>query len=122
MSAAEVYDPDTVALIRSEVPPFARRYDKQLKRWMVESGFIETLVAALEKSGLTVVWTGKPTASRRQGGEGWASALFVAVGDQRTDVVFRALARCLHPDTPMGDTSLMRDLIEARDKAKAGGS
>lgn len=42
----------------------------------------------------------------------WARAVLWRVGAQRSDAVFRALSKVLHPDSPAGDTRLMRELLE----------
>ncbi len=46
----------------------------------------------------------------------WAQIMFRRVGHHGADAVYRALSRVLHPDSPTGDTSLQRELNEARNR------
>jgi hypothetical protein len=46
----------------------------------------------------------------------WAKLLFQAVGPDRAEAVYRALAKVLHPDTPTGDTRLQQQLNAAYSK------
>ncbi len=60
--------------------------------------------------GARVLGTGCVTSRR-----GWADQVLAAVGTEREDRTFRALARVLHPDTG-GDERLMRELLAARER------
>ena len=52
--------------------------------------------------------------------DGWAEELFTAVGKNsaRAEAVFKALTKCLHPDTATGDKGLMQQLNNARGNAR----
>jgi len=48
----------------------------------------------------------------------WAEILFAAVGPGLSKSVFRALAKCLHPDVSESDRTLQQQLNDARDKTR----
>ncbi|GJN99117.1 hypothetical protein NJB1907f44_48960 [Mycobacterium marinum] len=105
------YDPAVVSLIKSTVPSFARSWDAQRRVWFIDTDWTPALAAELAGRGHTV--TGH-AARTTDGGSDWATALFRAVGPQRTPAVHRALTRVLHPDTATGCPVLQRELNDAR--------
>ncbi len=118
------YDPEVVDLIKSTVPAHSRTWDAARKAWTVDEMWAPALVGALKLSGHTVSGysTGNshtPPPRQNKGGE-WASAVFVRVGPERATAVYRALSRCLHPDTPSGDKQLQQELNDAHDAATKG--
>lgn len=110
------------------------RWNPSLHAWVIPRSQADTLEAALSPWVPYVIWhmaePENPHAlyaqfSRWANGaapcpireDGWAEALFAAVGPAWADAVFRALTRVLHPDVG-GDADLMRDLLDARDHMK----
>lgn len=122
------YDPDVVTHVKA-VKPEQRSYDPASKVWTVID-YIATwsLARRLEAHGHTVISDVDDLCTHRQAPPPppaperpaaiapWAEALLDAVGSERHDAVFKALARVLHPDTTTGDPLLMRDLNAARDR------
>ena len=51
------YDPDLVAMIKQEVPGYARRWDPDRKVWTIEKFYVEALVRSLRAVGFTVDYT-----------------------------------------------------------------
>jgi hypothetical protein len=101
-----------------------RRWDTNRKCWTVPLAHVDALADALRAAGQTV-WVTRTDGSAYTGGgrshghrdrpaPSWAEALFDAVGPARSEQVFRALTRVLHPDVG-GDHALMTALSAARD-------
>jgi hypothetical protein len=105
------YNADVVELIKTVVPSYARTWHPAVKTWAVDATYAHQLAATLRRLGHTVVGIDEP--SRDVSCQGWAQHLFRAVGPSRSTAVYRALSRCLHPDTPTGDTTLQRELNAA---------
>jgi len=111
-----------------EVPKsFAgRRWDPINKLWILPVEFVEELAAALRAAGLAVSIThanGNPWRSGKTSHDhrstptnGWADALFAALGPNLRELAFKALSRIVHPDAG-GDTRLMQELNAARERA-----
>lgn len=105
-----------------------RRWDKAKKCWFVPVDFVNQLADALRAAGCTVYVTranGEPWGSGRGShghrstpADGWADAMFEAVGPDRMDAVYKALSRTLHPDLAGGDTALMQELNTARQRRR----
>jgi hypothetical protein len=74
-------------------------------------GLEDAATGRRKKQARTKVSTPKDTSA-------WAQNLFTAVGPDRGEQVFRVLTRILHPDSPTGDTELMRQLISARGRTR----
>lgn len=112
------YDPDVIALVKT-VPGHRRRYSATTKAWWIASTEITSLIGVLESAGHRVVgWTATstPPPPPRSTGQNWADTLLTAVGPTRTEAVFRALTKVLHPDVATGDTVLTQQLNSARDR------
>lgn len=114
------YDPTAVGLIKREVPTSARSYDPALKEWRVSDAYADDLAKEMQRYGLKVVMQHATSAPAPTGGtQNWAVTLFSRVGPARTEAVFRALQKVIHPDNPLtGDNDLCRELIEARNKLR----
>lgn len=116
------YSRDLVDTLKSAVPAGCRSWDPRRKLWTVESWCVPDLVATLRALGYIVVdgtRAERPKPPPSRGEVTWAETLFVAVGPDRVEPVYRALVRVLHPDTG-GDTVLMQQLNAARDKQISG--
>lgn len=112
---------------------FSRKWDPKKKVWLVPLVFVDQLADALRAAGATVYvqmpdgtpWTGSSSDSthgvRATPATDWADALFAAVGPDRQAAVHRALAKTLHPDLVNGNTELMQQLNDARDRAARSG-
>lgn len=117
------FDGDVVELIKT-LPSGARRWDPVRKSWWVGPLEVDALITILETGGHRIVgdWTrarqesAPPPRRPRDTAQGWADALFVAVGTSRTEPVYRALTKVLHPDVATGDTDLCQQLNAARDR------
>lgn len=101
-----------MAIIKS-LPAHARRYDPESRTWYVDRGYAQQLADDFTEAGFTVLGI-RPRAAVCE--SDWARAVLWRVGAQRSDAVFRALSKVLHPDSPAGDTRLMRELRDARDE------
>jgi len=116
------YSPELVALIKTTVPHYARRWRPDDKAWVVHVEFAQILANALTRQGHTVVEVDGPGPHRTDTDDAdagaWARLLFARVGPQRADAVYRALSKCLHPDVG-GDTELQRELNAAHTLAEA---
>jgi hypothetical protein len=111
------YDPNVVATIKQTVPGYGRSWDAQRRVWFVEPDWIHVLTSELRRRGHTVTGPEEPPRhSESESETDWAKMLFRRVGPTRADPCFRALARILHPDVATGDTTLMRELLDARDQ------
>jgi hypothetical protein len=103
------YDPTAVAIIKS-VPSHAREYDPISKTWTVRHLWARRLADDFTGAGFTVLGMTTRTST-----DDWAGALFRRVGVDRSDAVFRALSRVVHPDVVgTGSTEIMRELLTAR--------
>jgi hypothetical protein len=106
-----------------------RRWENELKVWVVPTSYTDGLADALRVAGATVYvqcpdgspWTGGGDSHgfRDTPRLGWADALMAAVGHDRHELVYRALAKTLHPDTSTGDHRLMQQLNAARERARS---
>lgn len=114
------YNPAVVQLLKDCVPGYARKWIPGRKEWEVDTKWAESLAAAFCSAGHTVVGLQQQQSKRNADTSQWARLLFKRVGPQRSAAVYRALSRCLHPDTPTGDTELQRELNDARDQLTEG--
>lgn len=109
------YDEELLAVVKS-LPPDARSWDKVSKHWTVYDPYGERLASDLVQLGCVVVGIGG-TEQPDDDPARWARTLLHRVGPQRSDAVFRALTRVLHPDNAAtGDTQLQRELNTAREE------
>ena len=112
------YDPDLVVAIKSAVPAYARSWDPDGRRWLVEVTYVDDVTAEARHLGYRVDDRRTTSRERRRTTSpptvGWADALFQAVGPDLAEPVFRALTRVLHPDLETGDTRLMQELNAGR--------
>jgi hypothetical protein len=100
------YDAAVVATIKQSVPGYARSWDAQRRRWLVDPDWIRVLAAELRRHGHTVTGVEEPAPRQAHRTDAdWAQQLFRRVGAHRADPVFRALARVLHPDVATGDAA-----------------
>lgn len=113
-SVCFAYNPAVVQLLKDTVPGYARKWAPGRKEWEVDTKWVESLAAAFRSAGHTVV--GIEQKSRNADTSQWARLLFTRVGPHRHAAVYRALSRCLHPDTPTGSTELQRELNDARSR------
>jgi hypothetical protein len=136
MTTRIVIDGDTAMCftpyrLREIVKSFpGRKWDATLRAWLVPVVLADELADALRHAGETVFVTGTGGARWQSGrtdhghrdtpGATWAHRLLDAVGDDRAERVFKALAHVLHPDVAGGDTQLMQQLNEARDRVMSG--
>lgn len=106
-----------------------RRWLPERKAWRIGSTHVDDCADALRAAGCEVfvtrpdgsAYAGRPGAGRRSTpGDDWAGRLLDAVGADRSEAVFKALTRVLHPDTGNGDTALMQQLNTARDARRVG--
>lgn len=114
------YHPDLVATVKATVPHYARTWNPGSKTWIVEAAYATALADEFRHLGHRVV--GLETSRRREVHDDpsrWAHMLFKRVGRSRSDQVYRALSRCLHPDVG-GDADLQRELNDARDHISRG--
>jgi len=107
------YNPAVVELLKTTVPYYARTWSPNRREWEVDLTWAESLAAALRAAGHTVVGLDAPRPRPNPDSAQWARLLFNRVGPGRTAAVYRALSKCLHPDTPTGDTTLQRELNDA---------
>lgn len=110
------YDATVVDVIKS-LPWDARRWDQGSRVWRVEVSYAQPLAGHLRELGYLVVGLDAPRQATADGD--WARVLFRRVGRMRSEPVFRALTRVLHPDAG-GDTALMTELNRARDELMGG--
>lgn len=119
------YDPGAVDLIKSIVPSSARSWNPDLKVWHVADPYGDILIVAVRRLGYEVRDFRPPrratpppppprTSRAPAGADAWAVAVLRAVGPTRSEAVFKALSRVLHPDVATGDTQLMQHLNNAR--------
>lgn len=125
------YDPKLVATLKDEVAWDERQWVKEEKCWIVTDWALAAFIAKAEALGWTIVDQRpepepEPEPPPRTKAEPpprkndlWAVDLFIAVGAQRKEAIFKALTRVLHPDNQStGDTKLMQSLNRARDGAR----
>jgi hypothetical protein len=123
------YDPDVVAILE-DIPEFARKWRPVTRSWWIFGYYAGYLASELDAHAHTVTGI-DPNHWRRRGSQhnggrhngcaadDWATILFARVGPERTDAVFKALSRVLHPDNiDTGDNELQRQLNDARDAAE----
>lgn len=108
------YNPALVDLVKL-IPGHARKWDPVGKVWMVQAHYASGLAADMRAMGCTIIGLDQPKPPPTTGAD-WASALFTRVGKARADSVFRALSKILHPDMETGDSTLQRELLEARER------
>jgi len=113
VTVAFAYNPAVVQLLKDTVPGYARTWEASRKHWEIDRSWAETLAAALRSAGHTVVGMEQPKQNKHPDATQWALMLFNRVGPARSTAVYRALSKCLHPDTPTGDTTLQRELNDA---------
>ena len=105
------YDPTLVSIVKT-VPSYARSWQPTSKVWIIDRPYAVQLAADFARMGHIV--TGIETSRQREvPDDDWAKLLFRRVGSGKTDIVYRALSRVLHPDVG-GDTQLMQELNDAR--------
>ena len=109
------YNPALVDLVKL-IPGHARKWDPTGKVWTVQAHYVHGLAADMRARGCTIIGLDQPEPPTPGGGTDWASALFTRVGKARADSVFRALSKILHPDMETGDSTLQRELLEARER------
>jgi hypothetical protein len=101
-----------VQTIKLVVPSFLRSWNPVRREWLIlEPVYAAELAGVLRGAGHIIV--GGINDPSDVSCQGWAQHLFRAVGPARSTAVYRALSRCLHPDTPTGDTTLQRELNDA---------
>jgi hypothetical protein len=112
------YDPDAVALVKA-LPTWARRWDPLTKAWYIDVGHAEELAADFAEIGYLVVGlersrtgNGACNGACAHSGDIFAQ-LLRHVGNDRSERVFKALTRILHPDTAGGDGRLQQQLNDA---------
>jgi hypothetical protein len=112
------YDPTVVATIKHTVPGYARAWSAHTRCWFIDPDWSHVLAAELRRHGHTVTGVDEPPPRQvHHNDANWAHALFRRCGSARTEPVFKALTRVLHPDVAItGDTTLMRELIDARNE------
>ncbi|MFF2085911.1 hypothetical protein ACFVVM_19200 [Nocardia sp. NPDC058176] len=97
-----------------------KKYDAMDSAARQQHTYIQQLQDELEELRTSVQQLRKESAERFRGspaGGTWAEQLFSALGASRTEAVFRALTKVFHPDNiKTGDTVLMQQLNEARDR------
>jgi hypothetical protein len=118
------YDRALVELLKDSVPYDEREWEPSRKVWKVEPGYyLETFLSSAVYFGHEVRDLRKeqeaPPPPPQEPSPSWADALFQAVGPERSNAVYRALSRVLHPDTEHGDHELMVQLTDARQKANS---
>ena len=121
---AKAYVPYDLKEIVKSFP--GKRWDSVGKHWSIPLEFVQPLAEALRAAGCEVFITrpdGTPWRSgksshgtRATPAADWADSMFAAVGPDRAEVSFKALAKALHPDVG-GDNTLMQQLIAARERA-----
>jgi hypothetical protein len=118
------YDANLVDLVKT-IPAYARSWNSVTREWVVDSSYAVWLAGAMRQFGHNVTGIIEPPRApraqqHRDNTTNWARLLFVAVGRDRAEPVFRALTRILHPDNPAtGDAQLQLDLNNARDELRA---
>lgn len=114
------YNPTVVGLIKREVPGSGRSWDPALKEWRVSDAYVDDLAAVIQHYGFKIEVQKPANPPAPTGGtQNWAATLFSRVGPARTEAVFRAMQKVVHPDNPLtGDNDLCRELIEAREKLR----
>jgi hypothetical protein len=112
-AVAFAYNPAVVQLLKDTVPGYARSWSPGRREWEIDLTWAESLAAAIRAAGHTVVGLEPPRPRSNTDSTQWARLLFTRVGPGRTTAVYRALSKCLHPDTPTGDTTLQRELNDA---------
>jgi hypothetical protein len=113
------FDATAIAVIKA-LPSHSRRWDPKKRVWHVDAGYAKSLAANLREIGYVVVGLQPDVRAHRETVDGadWARLLFRRVGHMRSEPVFRALSKVLHPDVVGGDTALMRELNDARAELK----
>lgn len=102
------YDARLVELLKATVPHYSRSWNAHRREWLVDAVYARELADVVTRCGHVVVGI----TSRSDDVTCWARLLFKRVGRTRSDQVYRALSKCLHPDVG-GDTELQRELNEA---------
>lgn len=114
------YDPNLVGLLKDIIPSYARTWDGGRKIWTVDNIHLPSFLGEARRRGYEVrepqrAHQATPPPPRPNASRGtWADQLLAAVGPTRSDAVFKALTRVLHPDVATGDTVLMQELNRAR--------
>jgi hypothetical protein len=112
------YDPRLVQLLKRSVPSTGRSYNPGRASWTVEIYYLDRLLQAFREAGILIRDSrgrlGDPTCPY-----GAFINLFNAMGPGRSEEVFDALSKVLHPDHPSGDQELMVDLVASRDHVRA---
>ena len=104
------YDARLVELLKAIVPHYSRTWNAHRREWLVDAVYARELADVVARSGHTVIGL---TASRADDDVScWARMLFKRVGRHRSDQVYRALSKCLHPDVG-GEADLQRELNAA---------
>jgi hypothetical protein len=118
------YRPLFVEQFKAEIPGWARRWDPARKSWTVDL-FFRTEVLDLCRMHFSQVLTDdcrtrQQQRQRTSGGHApdWATELFAALPEHLHQLVYRALAKTLHPDIG-GDPNAMKVLTAAYDKRSA---
>lgn len=106
------YSPVVVEIMKAVVPPAARSWSQEARKWTVDVDWVGPLGAALRAAGCIVIGLGEQA---HCASAAWALSLFHAVGPHRTPAVHRALSKVLHPDNAeTGCPVLQRELNAAR--------
>ncbi len=114
------YDETIIAVIKS-LPVGTRRWDKPARVWRIDANYGRSLAASLRELDYVVVGLTAPTHRAEISDADWARVLFRRVGGMRSERVFRALCKVLHPDNiATGDTELMKELLAARAELTGG--
>jgi hypothetical protein len=103
------YSRGLVDMIKTTVPPSARRWVPQHKHWVVAESWAPELAEVLRDAGCKVIGLQVQNAYTE-----WAVSLFQAVGEDRAPAVHRALSSVLHPDRPTGSAELQQQLNDGR--------
>ena len=109
------YDRMALDVIKSVVPPFARRWSKARREWVIDDVYGDRLVAALRRLDCSIVGLDDPPEPSRYRGSdsaAWARAVFQRVGPTRAPQAFKLLSRICHPDHG-GDHQLQIELNQA---------
>ena len=107
------YDAGLVELLKLTVPSYARKWVPARREWHIESVYAKQFADTVRGIGHTVVGLEEPRCGHDADPAVWARLLFHRVGPTRRSAVYRALSRCLHPDTATGDKELQQELNDA---------
>lgn len=107
------YDRMALEVIKTVVPPFARRWSPARREWVIDEVYGHRLAAALRRMNCMIVGFDEPTQRRHDpDSAGWARAVFARVGVARAPLAYRLLSRVCHPDHG-GDHQLQIELNAA---------